>query len=272
MGGGEPWVYVDQARMTPAMAYDFRQMRSAFKRDTGCVLQASSGIRTDAEQTKIWNERMVPSNRVNGRRVYEWRWWLGILWARISPAGPVAQPGSSNHQVNVSAGRYGAVDVRDSCSSPGVTSFGNVRHRWMVDNGPKYGFSSDEGNRIGEAWHKRYTRDPFRNVPGSGAGGGNTTPPVVVPEPIEEEEMSQSQERGVLYLAPDGVPRTQQKQYLYIHNTSSGFEFEVSSSVGNEISPESRRDWAAIYDLPSVRDVSLAAVREIKAGMTKIQG
>lgn len=189
MGGTPTFVWRDQGRMTPAMARDWDSMAAAFLRDNGCRLLASSGIRTDQEQLDIWYDRYVPSNKVNGRRVYDWRWWNGILWARISSAGTVAQPRTSNHQLNVPAGRRGAVDARDSGSDPGVTRFGTARHAWMVRNGPRYGFNTDEGTAVNEAWHLRYMRDPFRSVP---SPTPKPKPPIPEPsEPIlEEVEMS----------------------------------------------------------------------------------
>lgn len=165
------YVWRNQARMTPAMAYDFDAMAAEFRRVHGVDLLGTSGVRLDAEQLAIWHERMVPSSQVNGRKVYEFRWWNGILWARISPAGTVAPPGSSNHQL--SAGRKGAADLRDSGTDPGVTRFGTVRDKWLRANAPRWGYNGDEGKAVGEPWHYRYTRDPYRSVPGA-AGGGST--------------------------------------------------------------------------------------------------
>lgn len=163
MGGAINWVWVDQARMTPAMAADFCDMAAEFRRVWGVDLLGTSGIRLDSEQEQIFRERYVPNSQVNGRRVYDRRWWNGTLWARISSAGTVAVSGASNHQLGY--GRKGAVDLRDSGGDPGVTRFGTARNLWLRANAHRWGFDPDEGVAVNEAWHYRYTRDPYREAP-----------------------------------------------------------------------------------------------------------
>lgn len=162
MGGAIAWVWVNQARMTPAMAADFEAMAAEFHRVWGVHLYGTSGVRTDPEQERIFRDRYVPNSQVNGRRVYDRRWWNGVLWARISSAGTVAVPGTSNHQLG--GGRRGAVDLRDSGNDPGVTRFGTARNKWLQANAPRWGYNADEGRNVNEAWHYRYTRDPYRAV------------------------------------------------------------------------------------------------------------
>lgn len=59
------------------------------------------------------------------------------FWANQPPAA--AQPGTSNHGWGL------AVD----CPSPAAQA-------WLRHNGAHYGWSHDEGARVGEAWHFRY--------------------------------------------------------------------------------------------------------------------
>lgn len=192
MGGaavGDFWVWRDQARMTPAMALDWDALAAEFYAVWGVHLLGSSGVRTDEEQLAIWYERYTLTP--NGRRVYDTRWWQGRLWYRISSAGTVAQPKTSNHQIDVASGRRGAVDVRDSGGDPGVTRFGTARNDWLRANAPRFNFNSDEGVWVNEAWHYRYTADPWRAVP---AGSGSDVPSVPsIPEEtyiVQEDDMA----------------------------------------------------------------------------------
>lgn len=170
----DAWVYRDGQRLTPAMLYDFLALDADFARRTGHHLKISSGVRTDPEQERIWYDRMVLAHQVNGRRVYETRWWNGRLWYRISSAGTVAPPGSSNHQINVAAGRRGALDIYDTGSDAGVLTRGSFRANVFDAIAPSYGYDS-EGYAFGETWHKRYNRDPWRAAP-TGGGGAVAVP------------------------------------------------------------------------------------------------
>lgn len=59
------------------------------------------------------------------------------FWRSQPP--PAARPGTSNHGWGI------AVDV----------PFADAQ-AWIMRNGPKFGWSHDEGARVGEAWHYRY--------------------------------------------------------------------------------------------------------------------
>ena len=113
----------------------------------GIALVVYSGIRTYAEQEAIFRERYVTAANINGRRVYDARWWQGVLWYRISPAGTVAAPGSSNHETGRS------LDLRDTGADPGVSaSFATARNRWLSENCHRWGFTHT-GKNFGEPWH-----------------------------------------------------------------------------------------------------------------------
>ncbi|UDG78655.1 lysin A [Microbacterium phage Neptune] len=168
--GAESWVFRDGQRLTPAMAYDFDGLNNEFHARTGHWLRVRSGVRTDAEHLAIWYERYTRTP--NGRRIYDTRWWNGVPWYRVSPAGTVAVPGTSNHQINIARGQRGALDIYDTGSDAGVLTRGSFRARVFDEIAGKYGYDS-EGYNFGETWHKRYNRDPWRAVPTS--GGNNTT-------------------------------------------------------------------------------------------------
>lgn len=165
----DPWVFHDGQRLTPAMLQDFLALDADFARRTGGVhLKIRSGVRTDAEQERFWYDRMVLAHQVRGRRVYETRWWNGQLWYRISSAGTVAPPKQSNHQIDVAAGRRGALDLYDTGSDAGILTRGSFRANVFDQIAPFYGYDS-EGYAFAETWHKRYNRDPWRRVASSAA-------------------------------------------------------------------------------------------------------
>lgn len=164
MGGAITWVWRDGQRLTPAMLHDFLALDEDFYRRTGCRLKISSGIRTDQEQIDIFLARYVPVWEVRGRRVYDWAWWNGVQYGRISPAGKVAVPTTSNHQINLARNQRGALDLYDTGSDAGILTRGSFRANVFDEIAPRYGYDS-EGYLFGENWHKRYNRDPFRPVP-----------------------------------------------------------------------------------------------------------
>lgn len=183
------WVWRDGSRLTPVILANLNRLDAEFYAVWGVRILASSGIRTDAEQEAIFRERYVPVSQVNGRRVYDYRWWNGIQWARISSAGTVAAPGSSNHQINVAADRRGAVDVRDSGADAGILTAGSPRARWLVANAPRFGFNTDEGYAVGEPWHLRYLWDPWADAPAPASTGATPITFDTEQTPTEEDDM-----------------------------------------------------------------------------------
>jgi len=153
-------------RLEVAVAAAFDRLNNAFHAAFGLWLIISSGTRTDAEQEQIFRERYVVASQVNGRKVYDTRWWAGQLWYRISAAGTVATPGSSNHQVSGPNGPR-SFDIRDTGGDAGVTTRGTTRDRWMEAHAREFEIEN-EGYGFNEAWHKT-----FRGVLG-GSGGGQT--------------------------------------------------------------------------------------------------
>ncbi len=160
------YVYRDGARLTPYMLYQINRLDADFFKEFGVHIKVTSGIRTAEEQEDIFRERYTLTP--NGRKVYDTRWWNGRLWYRISSAGTVAVPRTSNHEIQ---GTKAAVDLRDTGNDAGVSVAGSRRSNWLRANASKYGLVAS-GFGFGEAWHYDIL-NIFSAVP----SGGGTTPP-----------------------------------------------------------------------------------------------
>jgi len=134
------------------VAADFDRMNEAFHAATGQSLIISSGTRTRAEQESIFRQRYVTSGGIKGRKVYDTRSWNGQLWYRISAAGTVAAPGTSNHEDDGPNGPR-SIDIRDTGADKGVMTRGTARDNWMRDHAGQFNFEN-EGYNFGEPWHK----------------------------------------------------------------------------------------------------------------------
>ncbi len=263
MGGAPLWVWRDGQRLTPAMLVDFLALDEEFYQRTGCRLKISSGIRTDEEQERIWYERYVPVWDVRGRKVYDFRWWRGIQWARISPDGTVAPPGSSNHQINLAAGRRGALDLYDTGSDPGILTRGTFRARVFDEIAPKHGYDS-EGYAFGENWHKRYNRDPWRAVP---AGGG--AKPLPVPPPPLPEVLDMATQVIVTVKDNNNRALTDDKRRAAFVDPASGFCCEFSYlTVGdaNGWAKQVGMEHGALGFSDAGFDEFVASLAEVRAG------
>ncbi|UVK61361.1 endolysin [Microbacterium phage Gingerbug] len=165
------YVYRDGQRLTPYMLYQINRLDADCRRLFGVRAIVSSAIRTYEDQKAIFLDRYVTAGNVRGRRVYDTRWWSGQLWYRISSAGTVAAPGSSNHEIQ---GSKAAVDLRDSGSDGGLATMGSARSNWLRANAGNYDMVPS-GFGFGEAWHYDI-RNIFNPVPGAPAGGGISVP------------------------------------------------------------------------------------------------
>lgn len=106
-----------------------------------------SGDREYDEQVAIFLARYVPSNQVNGRRVYDFRWWEGRQWARISPAGTVAAPSrTAPHVAKIAADLGWPYNDRSTAA-----------HRRLQQIAPGLGLDWT-GRNFGEDWHWETTR------------------------------------------------------------------------------------------------------------------
>jgi len=164
------------------MAWQIGRRDAAFFAVFGLHLIIADAIRTAAEQERIFRERYVTAGNIRGRRVYDTRMWNGVRWYRISAAGTVAVPGTSNHQIQ---GNYAAVDFWDTGNDPGVSRAGTARANWLRANAPRFDFEP-EGYGFNEAWHYR-ARNIFNTPPAAPAAGDGNAPPV-----SEEDDDMQS--------------------------------------------------------------------------------
>lgn len=184
------YVYWGNARVTPYMHYQLTCLDRDLKRLFNVGLQANSGIRLPQEQIDIFLQRYVRAGDVKGRKVYDTRWWNGVLWYRISAAGTVAQPGTSNHEVQ---GDKAAVDIQDTGADAGITNKNSVRGRWLRANAHLYGLIPS-GDGFGEGWHFDIV-GIWRSVP----GGGGAAPAT----PKESEDMQSIRINGNIYGVND---------------------------------------------------------------------
>jgi hypothetical protein len=185
---------IDNLPVAVGTAHAFlTRLKPAFERAfPGITLHVYSGYRSYEDQKRIFLSRYVPSNQVNGRRVYDYRWWNGTLYARISAAGTVAQPGTSNH------GDGRALDIRDSAASPGVTRYGNPRSLWIRNNAHLYGFEPDGYKNFNEPWHIKYLGNQWEApVQGSPADVSTQPIPTTPPAPtLKDDPMPLHENKG----------------------------------------------------------------------------
>jgi peptidoglycan hydrolase-like protein with peptidoglycan-binding domain len=157
------YVFRDGQRLTPYMLKQINRLDADFFAAFGLHIIVSSGIRTNADQEKIFRERYVTAGNINGRRVYDTRVWNGVTWYRISSAGTVAVPGTSNHEIQ---GNKAAVDIRDTGNDAGITVKGSVRGQWIRARVKNYDMVAS-GDGFGEGWHF-----DVNNIWADGGSGG----------------------------------------------------------------------------------------------------
>lgn len=170
--GGIEYVYWMGARLTPWMKYCLERLDVDLRKLFGVhlVLDSSKGIRLNSEQRAIFLDRYRPQSS-GGGPFGDVRWWNGTRYVRHSGLGTVAQPGSSNHEIQ---GTTAAVDLADSGGS-GIGTMGSARSNWLRRNAANYGLIP-EGFNFREAWHYAVP-NIFQAVP-----GGNTSAPRVPKE------------------------------------------------------------------------------------------
>ena len=264
------YVYRNGSRLTPWMAHCVDQLAAAFKKRWGLDLIVSSGIRTHQEQIDIFLDRY--RIQAVGRGPFnDVRWWKGKRYVRVSGAGTVAQPGTSNHEIQGSAA---AVDFRDSGKDKGVLTIGTARSNWLKANAPRFGLEP-EGFKFGESWHYRIP-GIYREVPKPAGGSSKPVtprPPVVPAVPEEEDEdmkptVHVRTEKGIEYtlahpefgkdLAQHTGPGTGGKRTAGKVTTYRGFMTTADKATGiawarmyaggagNETSRTNRADYIAI--------------------------
>lgn len=212
MGGSVTYVWRDGSRLTPWMFYIIGLINAEMVRLFGVSLLVSSGIRTYEEQKAIFLARYVRAANINGRRVYDTRWWNGVLWYRISSAGTVAQPGTSNHEIQ---GTRAAVDIRDTGNDAGVTVRTSTRGKWIRANASRWGLVAS-GDGFGEGWHF-----DILNI-------FNTPPTTPTPPTPSQEMITMATEVIVTFKDNNNKPLPDSKRRAAFVNTDSGFYTDFS--------------------------------------------
>lgn len=156
-------VTIDGKPVAVGTAAAFQNLAAAFKKQFGLTLHVRSGLRTRAEQQRLYD-------------LY-----------KAGKGNLAARPGTSRHE----SGK--ALDVFDSGRDAGVTRLGSTRAKWLRSNAAKYGFTANGyGFRQVEPWHIEFTgnqwkapkpKAPTRPTPGSpwfalgswNISGGNKT-------------------------------------------------------------------------------------------------
>lgn len=129
---GYEYVTIDNQQVEKHVAEAFEELAAAFKRQFGLTLHVRSGMRTTAEQNRLY--KLFLAGRGN----------------------QAAKPGTSDHEDGGPNGPR-ALDIYDSGKDYGVTRVGTVRHNWLKRNLGKFKFSWTGGTfKQVEAWHIRF--------------------------------------------------------------------------------------------------------------------
>jgi hypothetical protein len=253
------YVYRDGQRLTPWMAYTIDRLSADMHSLFGVWVKVRSAIRTYEDQKRIFLERYVTAGNVNGRRVYDTRWWQGRLWYRISAAGTVAVPGTSNHEIQ---GSKAAVDLYDTGSDAGITSAGNRRSNWLRANAHRYGLVAS-GYGFREPWHYDVL-NIFQTPPSAPAGGGSTSKPApAAPDPEEDDDMAGYS--GFYYTRKGSGGVKDSIVYLIVNGDESTYH-EYSNGAGNGPMPSKYNNAiAAAYRTGSFAPITEGHARVIKA-------
>ncbi|UQN30646.1 peptidoglycan-binding protein [Brachybacterium kimchii] len=134
-------------RLDPAAAASLHRMSLRMVPGAGANFSIYSALRTHAEQVALFTANYTPAGR--GRQLSTDRAYQGQIWKRKAGGVSVASPDlGSNHEDGK------AIDIH-----------GAEIQSWLAKNGLRFGWSHDEGARVGEAWHYRYIagKDQYRS-------------------------------------------------------------------------------------------------------------
>ncbi|MDQ1113923.1 hypothetical protein QE418_003371 [Microbacterium testaceum] len=130
------------------------------------------GDRSYDKQVQVFLERYVLVGNVGGRRVYDFRWWEGRQYARVSPEGTVAAPSRTAPHVARLAADLGWPYNNRSTGA----------HRRLQQIGPGLGLTWT-GVNFGEDWHWESSR-----------GVGRVGMPASIEIPKEWDELVSEQQ------------------------------------------------------------------------------
>lgn len=215
------FVWRDGSRLTPYMAYQIECLNRDLRANFGVGVLVSSGIRIPQEQIDIFLQRYVTAGNIRGRKVYDTRVWNGTRYYRISSAGTVAVPGTSNHEIQ---GSKAAVDLRDTGGDTGgdagITVASSKRGRWIRQNAWRYGLVAS-GDGFGEGWHF-----DILNIWNAVPGGTPTEKGITVIHYHREDGTARS--KGYRTLKPGDA--------FWLH-TTPGIATSQATNLGGGIGP-----------------------------------
>lgn len=253
------YIFINGQRLTPWMAYVIRRLDADLHDAFGVHVRVISGIRTYQEQAAIFRLRYVTGGNIRGRRVYDTRTWNGQLWYRIDPLGTVAQPGTSNHEIQ---GNNAAVDIQDTGDANGITVKNSARGRWIRAWCKRTGLMVAEGDSFAEGWHYKIP-GIFRTPPTASGGTPAATPATPVPEE-EEDDMS----KNIIYKTTN-TDTTSKGQYplrFAVTNDTSGLWIEAVDKQAGTMNVIATRYQTgdAIEVSPSMFNAARAAAAQIR--------
>ena len=194
MGGNAiEYVYRDGSRLTPWMLYVVGRLDADLFAAHKCHVFVTSGIRTNAEQTAIFLAKFRVQAFGNGP-YGDVRWWRGRRYVRVVGGGTVAQPGTSNHEIQ---GSDAAVDIRDTGSDAGIMTATSARGKWIRQWCRDTGLMVAEGDSFAEGWHFKIP-GIFRTPPADPAGSNSRPAP-------EEDDMFTDDDRRMLREAHEAA-------------------------------------------------------------------
>ncbi|GAA2577225.1 hypothetical protein [Microbacterium binotii] len=158
-----------------------------------------SGTRLYETQEAIFRSRYVPASQVGSRFVYDFQWWNGVLWARVSSAGRVAPPSrEAPHVANIAADVGAPYNVYGSAR--------DAMFRVISDLGLT-GRCVNNGTSFGEVWHWE-SRVGAGSI-GRPAGAGGSTTPKEWDEMASPEEIASIVRAEVAQIRADTAALTQ---------------------------------------------------------------
>lgn len=152
--------------LTPGAADAFEGLRSAGSRAgvNVTITSTADAYRLYAIQERIFTERYQTTYIEYAKGRVDKRSWQGRDWFRRPGTAAAAVPGTSNHGWGL------AVDIAN------VGGFNSTFYRWLIETGPRFGFTNDEGHSVGEAWHWVYSPTVHASNGGNTTAPGTTTP------------------------------------------------------------------------------------------------
>lgn len=246
-------------RLTPWMLHCLQKLDADLQRLFGVRLALDSsgtqrGIRTHEEQRALFLSRYRAQASGSGP-FGDVRIWQGRRYVRHSGLGTVAQPGTSNHEIQ---GTYAAVDLADS-GGAGIGTMGSERSNWLRANAARYGLEP-EGFKFKEAWHYRVP-NIFTPVP-----AGTQTPEAARPTPPKASlkmTIYARRDDGLVVAIPEGGPT---------YNYPSAEEYNRHRETIAVINGQRQADGQPLVTLPPVLGSIVTMTSERLNDLIRSQG